>query len=127
MRRLKALLKKWAGKIVTYYYTRLYDKAVLLADQKHAEKKETYYVIDHFLKGQLLSVINRKEFRWIKRQAQRTGRKIYWSAEYGTPMLRKQAWYHTPDGSEQNGLSPREIEIRKLAFIRSGLKKAKLL
>lgn len=125
---IKRLMRRMATAIVTYYYNRLYRKAVKIADERHKKEKETFYVIDHFIQGQTLSVINRKGFRLIKHAAQELHRDpIYWTAEYGTPMLRKQAWYHTPDGSEKQALSELEKEARRIAFIRSGLRKAKLL
>lgn len=120
--------RRLAGKIVTYYYSRLYTKAKEKADERHKKENETIYVIDHFIKGQTLSVINRKEFRYIKHSAQKLHKnEAFWSPYYNTDMLRKQAWYHTADGSGNKGLTAQEAEIRRLAFIRSGLKKARLL
>lgn len=127
MNYFKKLARKWATRIVTYYYQRLYIKAVEAADARHAKEGETMYVIDHFIKGQTLSVINRREFRWIKHTMQKKSLDPrYWSADYGMKMLREQAWYHTPDRSGGNGLSAKQKEVRRIAFIRSGLKKARL-
>lgn len=120
--------RRLAGNIVTYYYNRQYRKAVAEAERRHKDEGTTIYVIDHFIKGQLLSTINRKQFRFIKHAAQETHRNmLFWSPKYGTDMLREQAWYHTADGSGKNVLSPTEIERRRLALIRAGLKKARLL
>ena len=121
--------RKIAGAIVTYYYGRMYDKAVEKADARHAKEGETIYVIDHFIQGQFLSAINRKEFRfYIKGPATELHKNsIYASPHYGMNMLRQQAWYHTADRSEQNGLTETDKVIRRGAFIRSGLKKARLL
>lgn len=128
MGKINEFRHRLAGKVVTYYYNRQYRKAVEEADRRHAEEHTTIYVIDHFIKGRLLSTIDRKEFRFIKHAAQKTHRNmLFWSSQYSTDMLREQAWYHTPDGSESRGLSRAEIERRRLALIRAGLKKARLL
>ncbi len=120
-------MRKMAAAIVVYYYNRLYRQAVAVADKRHLEEKETFYVIDHFIKGQTLSVINRMDFRFIKHSAQLLHKNpMFWSHEYGTPMLRRQAWYHTPDRSEKQALTDFEKEVRRLAFIKSGLTKAGL-
>lgn len=128
MNKIKKTMRKWARMIVTYYYNRLYRQAVELAEKRHNEEHTTIYVIDHFVVGQVLSCINRKEFRFIKHSAQKLHKNpMYYSNAYGTDMLRGQCWYHTKDGSEKNGLTDKDKEIRRLAFIRSGLKKAKLV
>ena len=41
--------------------------------------------------------------------------------------LREGAWYFTADRAEKNGITPEEKEIRRLAFLREGLRRAKLL
>lgn len=116
-----------AGKIVTYYCDKAYRKAVVQAEERHKREGEMIYVIDHFIEGQLLSCINRREFRFIKHMAQKLHKDVaYWSPEYGVDMLKEMCWYHTANGSEENALTPREAEIRRLAFIRAGLKKARL-
>lgn len=128
MRKFNEFRHRLAGKVVTYYYNRQYRKAVEEADRRHAKEHTTIYVIDHFIKGQLLSTIDRKQFRFIKHAAQKTHRNmLFWSSRYSTDMLREQAWYHTPDGSGSRRLSKAEIERRRLALIRAGLKKARLL
>ena len=128
MGRFTEFRRRLAGKVVTYYYNRLYQKAKQKADERHAKEGEMIYVIDHFIIGQTLSCINRKEFRFIKHSAQKLHKNpMYWSPAYGVDMLKKTCWYHTPNGSEQNALSPRDMEIRRLAFIRKGLEAARVL
>lgn len=119
--------KRIAGKIVTFYCNRMYNKAMLKAEERHAKDGEMIYVVDHFIKGQLLSAINRKEFRFIKHTAQKMHRdELYWSPAYGVNMLKEQCWYHTADRSGNQALTEKDKEIRRLAFIRAGLKKARL-
>lgn len=119
--------RKIAGRVVAYYYNRHWQKAVIKAEERHKKENQRIYVIDHFVKGQLLSCINRKEFRLIKHAAQELhNNEIYWSNAYNTGMLKEQCWYHTADGSGQGALTKKEMEIRRLAFIRQGLKAARL-
>lgn len=119
--------KAIAGRIVTFYCERAYKKAVLLADQRHNEEGETFYVIDHYEKRKLLSVINRSEFRRIKHLAQKMHRnEMFWSNYYNINMLRKQCWYHTPNRSGGNALSETDKDIRHSALIRKVLKDARL-
>lgn len=116
--------------VVTYYCNRVYKKAVKAADERHAKDKETFYVVDHLIKGQTLSVINRKMFRKMKMDAQRWRNplyKIYFDNGYNIEMLKNTGWYHTADRSGQNALSEKDKEIRRLAFIRLGLQRAKLI
>lgn len=125
--KLKVFRKRLAGRIVTFYYERQYRKAVAIADERHKKEGCTIYVIDHFVKGRLLSTVNRKEFRTIKHAAQKLhNNPLFWSPDYGTQMLGQSCWYHTANGSEECGLPAKEREIRRLAFIRMGLKKARL-
>lgn len=127
MSKFSEFKRRLAGRIVTYYRNRMYWKAVQKADERHAKDGEMIYVIDHFVKGQLLSAINRKEFRLIKHSAQKLHKdSAYWSPQYGVEMLKQQCWYHTADRSGNNGLTAKDKEIRRLAFIRKGLKEARI-
>ena len=116
--------------VVTYYCNRIYRKAVEAADERHAKDREMFYVVDHLIKGQTLTVINRRMFRKMKMDAQRWQNplyEIYFDNEYNLQMLKDSGWYHTADRSEQNGLTEKDKEVRRLAFIRMGLRRAKLI
>ena len=126
---MKKFFKHLAGLIVTWYYNRLYNKAVKLADKMHAKDGDTYYVIDHLFSGQLLSVVNRKTFRQMKHDAQRwtnPNYEMYYSKEYNLSLVKEGCWYHTPNRSQTNALSERDKLVRRLALVRIGLIKAKL-
>lgn len=128
MSKLRELRKRLAGKIVTYYYGKQFDKAVEKADKRHKNGEGKIYVVEHFEKGKLLSTIDRAQFRLIKHAAQKLHKnKAYYSPEYGMKMLTKQCWYYTADKSEMGAISEQQKIIRRAAFIRSGLKKARLL
>lgn len=127
---MKKFFRKMAAAVVTYYYNRIYRKAVEAADKQHAEHKEMFYVVDHLIKGQMLTVINRRMFRQMKMDAQRWTNplyEIYFDSGYNIQMLKDTGWYHTPNRSEENGLTEKDKEVRRLAFIRMGLQRAKLL
>jgi hypothetical protein len=47
--------------------------------------------------------------------------------KYYISNLKDGAWYYTADRGEQNGLTPEEKEIRRLAFVRHLLHRAKLI
>lgn len=134
MKRLKAFAKRLASLLVTYYYNRIYRKAVEAADKRHKEEGKMMYVVDHLVKDQTLTVIDRSQFRRMKHEMQKIGFRnkvenwqMYWSEQYGTGILKDGAWYHTPDGSGSNGLSAVDKEARRLLFIRVGLYRAKLI
>lgn len=127
---MKRFFRKLAAAVVTYYCDRIYRKAVQAADRRHAEEKEMFYVVDHLIKGQTLTVINRKMFRKMKMDAQRWTNplyEMYFDKEYNIQMLKDSGWYHTADRSERGGLSAKDKEVRRLAFIRMGLQRAKLV
>ena len=127
---MKKIFRKLAGLFVTGYFTRLYRKAVKLADECHRKDGQTYYVIDHLYKGQMLSVVNRKTFRKMKHDAQRwtnPNYEMYYSNDYNISLVKEGCWYRTADRSGQNAMSARDCEIRRLALVRIGLIKAKLM
>lgn len=127
---MKKFAKKLAILIVTYYYNRIYKKAVKVADKLHLENGEMYYVVDHFLKGQTLSIINRKAFRRMKSDAQRwtnPNHEMYYSKDYNLQIVKDGCWYHTANRSEECGLTNVDKEARRLFFIKVGLLRAKLI
>lgn len=127
---MKKLAKKLAILIVTYYYNRIYRKAVKMADKLHSEQGEMYYVVDHLIKGQTLSIINRKEFRRMKHDAQRwtnPNHEMYYSKDYNIQIVKDGCWYHTANRSEECGLTAIDCEARRLFFVKVGLLRAKLI
>ena len=127
---MRKFFRRLAAAVVTYYCDRIYRKAVKAADERHEKEHEMFYVVDHLIKGQTLTVINRRMFRKMKMDAQRWTNpmyEIYFDKEYNLQMLKDTGWYHTANRAEENALSERDKEIRRLAFIRMGLQRAKLL
>lgn len=127
---MKKFLRKLAAMVVTYYCNRIYRKAVREAERRHAKDREMFYVVDHLIRGQTLTVINRKMFRRMKADAQsivNPTHKIYQDKGFNIQILKDTGWYHTADRSGKNGLSEKDKEVRRMAFIRTGLQKARLL
>lgn len=134
LKAVRKFARKLAKMLVTWYYNRCYRKAVAEADRRHEKEGGMMYVVDHLVKDQTLTVIDRKQFRRMKHDMQVIGfRKkvenwqMYWSEKYGIGILKDGAWYHTADRSGQNGLSDIDREARRLFFIRVGLYRAKLI
>ena len=128
MTKIKKFFRRLAGRIVTYYCNRIYRKAVERADGYHKQTHEAYYVItDPGNKYQLVT-INRRHFRKMKHDAQKSMTDmLYWSYKYNMSLVKDGCWYHTPDRGENNAMSPRQKELMRRVFIKSGLKKARLV
>ena len=129
---MKKFFRKIAAMLVTAYYRRMYNNGVKMCDQLHAQKKYAYYLIDWPVKGgkRILRPLNHRGFRNLKHWSQGFYYGVdmkYWSKDYNMALLREGAWYYTPDRAEKDGLTPKEKEIRRLAFLREGLRRAKLL
>lgn len=116
---MKKFFRKLAGYIVTIYANRIYRKAVREADRVHAERKERIYVASSIEDVRELVIYNRYKFRKMKNKL--------FIPKYYISNLKEGAWYYTADRSEQNGLSPQEKEVRRLAFVRHVLHRAKLI
>lgn len=116
---MKKFFRKLAGYIVTYYANRIYRKAVKEADRVHAERKERIYVASSIEDVRELVIYNRYKFRKMKNRL--------FIPKYYISNLKDGAWYYTADRGEQNGLTPEEKEIRRLAFVRHVLHRAKLI
>lgn len=52
---------------------------------------------------------------------------MYYSKDYNISLVKDGCWYRTCDKEGNNGLSAKDIEARRLFFIRVGLTRAKLL
>lgn len=116
---MKKFFRSIAKYVVTLYANRIYRKAVKVADERHEKEKEMIYVASSMADVRELNTYNRRQFRYMKNR-------LYIPKHY-ICNLKNGAWYHTADRGEKNGLSPQEKEIRRLAFVRHLLHRAKLL
>lgn len=116
---MKKFFRKLAGYIVTIYANRIYRKAVKEADKYHAVHRERFYVASSIEDVRELVIYNRYKFRQIKNRL--------FIPKFYISNLKDGAWYYTADRGEKNGLTPEEKEIRRLAFVRHVLHRAKLI
>lgn len=116
---MKKFFRKLAGYIVTIYANRIYRKAVKEADRVHAERKERIYVASSIEDVRELVIYNRYKFRQMKNRL--------FIPKFYISNLKDGAWYYTGDRLEQGCLTPEEKEIRRLAFVRHVLHRAKLI
>ena len=122
MKKIKALIRRLAIYVVTVYANRIYRKAVEAAEKRHAAEGETIYVSNGAIDASVLRTYNRKEFRRAKRILGIADNK-----NFNVYMLKKSAWYYTANRSEQDGMSERSKELRRLAFVKNVLRTAKLV
>ena len=116
---MKKFSRKLAGYLVTIYANRIYRKAVKEADRVHAERKERIYVASSIEDVRELVIYNRYKFRQIKNRL--------FIPKFYISNLKDGACYYTADRGEKNGLTEKEKEIRRLAFVKHVLHRAKLL
>lgn len=116
---MKKFFRKLAGYIVTVYANRIYRKAVKKADKVHEERGEMIYVASSIEDVRELVIYNRYKFRQMKNRL--------FIPKYYISNLKDGAWYHTADRIGRNGLSEKEKEARRLAFVKHVLNRAKLL
>jgi hypothetical protein len=111
------IFKKIARFFTVAYANRQYRLAVKLADKKHKENNDRYFVVIIPNSKVGLSVITRTDFRKFRNKGRFT-------TTYA--QMKKATIYHTPDRAELNAMSKEEIELRRLSFIRFVLLNAKL-
>lgn len=105
-------MTKFKDFFFTAYADRMYRNAVKKADRLYAANRQHYYVCSSPYDPRKLVVLDRKTFRELKRKLGIKGEGNDMSA------LRDGSFYHTPDKSGNGGLSEREKEIRRLAYLR---------
>lgn len=119
---IKGYIRKMAIYVVTAYANRIYNKAVKVAEERHAKEKEMIYVANGTINASVLRTYNRKEFRKVKRLL-----KIGDNKSYNLTNLKASAWYHTANRDEKEGLTPKTKELRRKAFVKNILRNAKLV
>ena len=116
---MKKLFRRIASFFVVAYANHVYRDRVRLADKFHKQLKWRMYVCIPF-DGKTLIVMDRKGFRHAKRL-----RHIN-DPTMSTVKLMDGSFYYTGDRDENGAMSPKEKELRRLAFVRYMLRRAKL-
>lgn len=115
------IFKPIARFFVTVYANRMFRKAKKIADRKYSERRQHYYVCLSPLNMKTLVVLSRKEFRTIRDRLRIIDKK-----KSGLDKLKEQCFYRTGDAVGNNPLTPVEVEVRRLAFVKYMLVRAKL-
>lgn len=117
---MKKIFKKLAALCVTAYAKKIYDQAVELAEDKYQRNPDMYFVITDPSNPKKLMCINTRQFLDL--------RHAYKIPSKDLPISRVQnsCWYHTKSKTGTGALSFRDLTVRKLAFCRELLTRAKL-
>lgn len=117
----KRLFRKPAIIIVTLYARLIYKKGVAAAEQRHKEEGNMIYLAANSFRPDRLVTYNKMQFKGEKR--------IYGMAARLLTMntLRSGCYYHTADRFGGNGMTTHDREVRRKAFIKERLQKARLI
>lgn len=117
----KKIFRKPAIILVTLYAKYIYRQGVDAAERRHRIEGNTIYLAANSFRPDHLVTYNKTQFKIEKH--------VYGMAARLLTMntLRRGCYYYTADRFEANGISDHEKEIRKKAFIKERLQKAKLI
>lgn len=121
MNLFKRLFRRPAIFLVTIWARRAYNEGVAAAELRHKREHKTIYLAANSFRPDHLVTYDKSQFKIEK--------KVYGVKARLLTMntLKQRCYYHTPDGQELNGLSEKEKEIRRRAFIKERLRMAKLI
>lgn len=119
--KLKKIFRRPAILFVTLWANRTYRQGVAAAEERHRKEGRMIYLAADSFKPDRLVTYDKRQFKIEK--------SVYGMAARLLTMntLRAGCYYHTADGFEGNGLSKRDREIRRKAFIRERLHLAGLI
>lgn len=117
----RRIFRKPAIILVTLYAKHIYEEGVRAAEQRHTKEKKTIYLAAKTFHPDRLVTYSKAQFKMQKRAFGVAARLLTMNT------LRTHCYYHTADQWGENGLSDREVEIRRKAFIRERLRLAKLI
>lgn len=118
---LKRLFRKPAIIIVTLYAKYIYYQGVQAAERRHQMEGVTIYLAANSFRPDHLVTYTKNQFKIEKR--------VYGVAARLLTMntLKRGCYYHTADRFGKNGISEREMQKRRKAFIKERLRLAKLI
>jgi len=121
MNPIKKLFRKPAIIFVTLYAKHIYNQGVSAAEERHRREGNTVYLAANSFRPDHLVTYNKTQFKIEK--------KVYGVAARLLTMntLRNGCYYYTADRYGANGMTSREKEVRKKAFIKERLQKARLI
>lgn len=121
MKFLRRLFRLPAILIVTLWARMAYEKGVLAAEERHQRSGHTIYLAANSFRPDRLVTYDKAQFKTEKR--------VYGVAARLLTMntLKRGCFYYTKDRFGRDGMTAREKEIRKRAFIKDRLRMAGLL
>lgn len=107
--------------IVSIYARYIYNKGVEAAERRHAKERSMIYLASKTFYPDRLVTYNKGQFKVQKRAFGMAARLLTMNT------LKNHCYYHTADAWGQNGLSDKDKEIRRKAFVKERLRLAKLI
>lgn len=121
MNLFKRIFRKPAIIIVTLYAKHIYNIGVQAAENRRAHEGKMIYLASKTFRPDRLVTYNKEQFKAEKKVFGVTARLLTMNT------LKLHCYYHTADRFGNDGLSAREVEIRKKAFIKERLRLAGLV
>ena len=115
------IFRKPAILFVTLWARRTYRKGVEAAEKRHKVEHKTIYLAANSWHPDHLVTYNKAQFKVEKRVYGTRARLLTMNT------LRQRCYYYTADNFDRNGMSKKEKEIRRGAFIKERLRMAKLI
>lgn len=117
----KKLFRKPAILFVTLWANRAYREGVKAADERSRREGKTIYLAAKTFHPDVLATYSKEQFKVQKNIIGYHARLLTMNT------LKHGCYYHTTDKFGNNGMSDRDREIRRKAFIRERLRYAKLI
>ena len=117
---MKKFFKKVAAFFVTAYANRIYKQAVTAAELRYDEEKDMIFVITDPSEPSRLMVMNLKQFLDLRHRFRIP------SKELTIQTLKNRCWYHTKSKLGREALTEEDKTVRRLAFVREALRRAKV-
>ena len=117
---MKNYFKKLAALCVTAYAKQVFAQAVKLAESKYRNHPDMYFVITHPVRPKKLICINTKQFLHLRHAFGIPSKRLT------IATLKNHCWYRTRSKVGNDALPPQDVNVRKLAFCREILRRAKL-
>ena len=117
----KRLFRRPAILIVTLYAKHIYSQGVDAAERRHTLEGKTIYLATNSFRPDHLVTYSKPQFKLEK--------KVYGVHARLLTMntLKRGCYYYTEDRFGNNGMSDRDKETRRRAFVRERLRLAKLI
>lgn len=122
MNLLRGLFRRLAIVFVTMYARHIYKKGVEAAELRHKREGKTIYLASDTFRSDHLVTYNKQQFKAEKKVYGNSPRQLV-----TMNALRFGCYYHTADQFGKGGLSKRDIEIRRKAFVKERLIFSKLV